>query len=364
MGDYRIVFNNPGLVGRELTYMADAIAQGHSAGNGTYTRRCQDFLEGKLGSSKVFLTTSCTDALELTALLLEIKPGDEVLLPSFTFVSTANAFVLRGATPVFVDIRPDTLNLDEVLIEPAVTSRTRAIMPVHLYGQPADMDGIMGVASRHNLLVIEDCCQAHGATCNGRPIGSFGTAAAYSFYPTKNLAALGDGGAITTADPAIASRIRRLRNGGQTHRYQHGEFGVNSRLDEIQAAVLRARLRWLPKWIGERRQLAAEYRTHLAAAVVTVPPECDPGHVYHLFPILSDERDALQARLMSRGVETLIHYPIPITRQPALRSEGPADCPITDRVCGQLLSLPLHPGMALSAVEEVASALHASAAAS
>ena len=305
-----------------------------------------------------------TDAIALAVRACGIGPGDEVITPPLSAAFSALAIMMAGARPVFADIDPVRLTLDPEATAAAVTSRTRAIMPVHLYGQPADMDGIMGVASRHNLLVIEDCCQAHGATCNGRPIGSFGTAAAYSFYPTKNLAALGDGGAITTADPAIASRIRRLRNGGQTHRYQHGEFGVNSRLDEIQAAVLRARLRWLPKWIGERRQLAAEYRTHLAAAVVTVPPECDPGHVYHLFPILSDERDALQARLMSRGVETLIHYPIPITRQPALRSEGPADCPITDRVCGQLLSLPLHPGMALSAVEEVASALHASAAAS
>ena len=305
-----------------------------------------------------------TDAIALAVRACGIGPGDEVITPPLSAAFSALAIMMAGARPVFADIDPVRLTLDPEATAAAVTSRTRAIMPVHLYGQPADMDGIMGVASRHNLLVIEDCCQAHGATCNGRPIGSFGTAAAYSFYPTKNLAALGDGGAITTADPAIASRIRRLRNGGQTHRYQHGEFGVNSRLDEIQAAVLRARLRWLPKWIGERRQLAAEYRTHLAAAVVTVPPECDPGHVYHLFPILSDERDALQARLMSRGVETLIHYPIPITRQPALRSEGPADCPITDRVCGQLLSLPLHPGMALSVVEEVASALHASAAAS
>jgi dTDP-3-amino-3,4,6-trideoxy-alpha-D-glucose transaminase len=305
-----------------------------------------------------------TDAIALAIRACGIGPGDEVITAPLSAAFSALAVMMAGARPVFADIDPVRLTLDPKAAAAAVTSKTRAIMPVHLYGQPADMDGIMGVASRHNLLVIEDCCQAHGATCHGRPIGSFGSAAAYSFYPTKNLAALGDGGAITTADPAIASRIRRLRNGGQTHRYQHGEFGVNSRLDEIQAAVLRARLRWLPKWIGERRQLAAEYRTHLASAAVTVPPECDPGHVYHLFPILSDERDALQARLMSRGVETLIHYPIPITRQPALRSEKPADCPITDRVCDQLLSLPLHPGMAHSAVEEVASALHASAAAS
>jgi dTDP-4-amino-4,6-dideoxygalactose transaminase len=277
---------------------------------------------------------------------------------------SALAVMMAGARPVFADIDPVRLTLDPTAAAAAVTPATRAIMPVHLYGQPADMNAIMAVAARHNLLVLEDCCQAHGATCDGRPVGSFGTVAAYSFYPTKNLGAFGDGGAITTTDPALAAKIKRLRNGGQTDRYHHGEFGVNSRLDEIQAAILRARLRWLPTWTAERRQLAAEYRKHLAGAPVTVPPECDRGHVYHLFPIRSTERDALQARLKSRGVETLIHYPVPIPRQPALASERPADCPVADRVCDQVLSLPLHPGMAPSVVEEVASALHASAAAS
>jgi dTDP-3-amino-3,4,6-trideoxy-alpha-D-glucose transaminase len=305
-----------------------------------------------------------TDAIALALRACGIGPGDEVITAPLSAAFSALAVMMAGARPVFADIDPARLTLDPSAAAALVTPKTRAIMPVHLYGQPADMTAVMAVAARHNLLVIEDCCQAHGATCNGRPVGSFGAAAAYSFYPTKNLGALGDGGAITTADPGIASHLKRLRNGGQTRRYQHGEFGVNSRLDEIQAAVLRARLRWLPQWIAERRQLATEYRKHLAGAPVAVPPECDPGHVYHLFPVLSDGRDALQARLMSRGVETLIHYPIPISRQPALRPERPADCPIADRVCDRLLSLPLHPGMPLSAVKHVASALHASAAAS
>jgi dTDP-3-amino-3,4,6-trideoxy-alpha-D-glucose transaminase len=305
-----------------------------------------------------------TDAIALAVRACGIGPGDEVITAPLSAAYSALAVMMAGARPVFADIDPARLTLDPRATAAAVTSKTRAIMPVHLYGQPADMNGIMDVAARHNLLVIEDCCQAHGGTYNGRPVGSFGIAAAYSFYPTKNLAALGDGGAITTTDQAIAARLKRLRNGGQTDRYHHGEFGINSRLDEMQAAILRARLPWLPKWIAERRQLAAGYRTHLTGAAVTVPPECDPGHVYHLFPILSTERDALQARLKSRGVETLIHYPVPIPRQPALASERPARCPVADRVCDQVLSLPLHPGMAPPAVEEVASALHASAAAS
>jgi len=211
-------------------------------------------------------------------------------------------------------------------------------MPVHLYGQPADMPALAAVAERHHLLVIEDCCQAHLATCGGRPVGSFSTAAAYSFYPTKNLGALGDGGAVTTGDPGVAAKLKRLRNGGQTDRYHHSEFGVNSRLDEMQAAVLRARLAWLPRWTQERRALAAVYRKQLAGAPVAVPPECDPGHVYHLFPVLSPGRSALQSHLKSRGIETLIHYPVSIPRQPALQSERPDGCPVADRVCGEVVS--------------------------
>jgi dTDP-4-amino-4,6-dideoxygalactose transaminase len=197
------------------------------------------------------------------------------------------------------------------------------------------------------------------AECGGKPVGSFGDAAAYSFYPTKNLGALGDGGALTTADANLAARLRRLRNGGQTDRYHHGEFGINSRLDEMQAAILRARLPWLPGWTAARRTLATEYRRRLAGAPVTVPPERDPGHVYHLFPILTGDRAALQAHMKGRGIETLIHYPVPIPRQPAMAPERPAQCPIADRVCNEVLSLPLHPGMTLGAVEEVAAALHA-----
>ena len=300
-----------------------------------------------------------TDALALALRVLGVGPGDEVITSPLSAAYSALAIMMAGARPVFADIDPDRLTLDPRTTEAAVTPRTRAIMPVHLYGQPADMPALMQVATRHGLLVVEDCCQAHMATCDGKPVGSFGSVAAYSFYPTKNLGALGDGGALTTADADIAARVRRLRNGGQTDRYHHVEFGINSRLDEMQAAILRARLAWLPRWTAERRAIAVDYRQQLAGAALTVPPERDPGHVYHLFPVLSRDRAALQAHLKARGIETLIHFPVPIPRQPALAPERPAQCPVADRVCDEVLSLPLHPGMTRQAVAEVAAALHA-----
>ena len=298
-----------------------------------------------------------TDAIALTLRALGIGAGDEVITTPLSAAFSALAIMLAGARPVFADIDAERLTLDPRAAAAAVTPRTRAILPVHLYGQPADMPAIMDLAARHGLAVVEDCCQAHLATCGGRPVGSFGVAAAYSFYPTKNLGALGDGGAVTVNDAALAARLRRLRNGGQTGKYEHGEFGVNSRLDEMQAAILRARLAWLPKWTMKRRQLAAEYRAALAGADVFVPPEFDAGHVYHLFPVLSEGRDALRAALHARGVETLVHYPLPISRQPALAGERPAECPVADRVCAQVLSLPLHQGMTRETVQTVAAAL-------
>jgi dTDP-3-amino-3,4,6-trideoxy-alpha-D-glucose transaminase len=266
--------------------------------------------------------------------------------------------MMAGARPVFADIDPERLTLDPRATAAAVTSRTAAIMPVHLYGQPADMRALGDVARRHNLAIVEDCCQAHLATCNDRPVGRDSAAAAYSFYPTKNLGALGDGGALTTSDPAIAARAKRLRNGGQTDKYRHDEFGVNSRLDEMQAAVLRARLPLLRGWTDRRRALARRYRGELRGIdTIAVPPELDAGHVYHLFPVRSSSRDDMQSHLRSAGIETLIHYPIPIPHQQALSSERPADCPIAARVCNEVFSLPLYPILSEEAVDEVAAAL-------
>ncbi|MEO5818935.1 MAG: DegT/DnrJ/EryC1/StrS family aminotransferase [Vicinamibacteraceae bacterium] len=307
-----------------------------------------------------------TDALSLILRGLGIGPGDEVITSPLSAAYSALAIMATEARPVFADIDPARLTIDPGAIDAAITPRTAAIMPVHLYGQCADMPAILAIAERRGLAVVEDACQAHLATCGGRPVGSMGAAGALSFYPTKNLGALGDAGAVLTGDRALADRIRRLRNGGQSSRYHHDEFGVNSRLDEMQAAILRARLERLPAWTTRRRALAARYRAGLAPIVaaataagrsLVIPPEFDAGHVYHLFPVLSSERDALKARLDADGIETLIHYPVPIPRQPAVATEEPADCPVANRICHQLLSLPLYPDMADATVDAVLAAL-------
>lgn len=310
------------------------------------------------GAAEAIGVGTGTDALAIALRALGIGRGDEVITSPLSAAYSALAIMMTGARPVFADIDPDRLTLDPHAAAAAVTPRTAAILPVHLYGQPADMIAIAAIAERHSLAIVEDCCQAHLATCAGKPVGSFGAAAAYSFYPTKNLGALGDGGAITTSDPSVAARARRLRNGGQTDRYHHGEFGVNSRLDEMQAAILRARLPLLPAWTSRRRQLAAEYRAKLSGAPnVTIPALADDGHVYHLFPVRSPSRQDVQDRLRAAGVETLIHYPVPIPRQPALASEQPADCPVANRVCDEILSLPLYPSLSPDAIDIVAGAL-------
>ena len=301
-----------------------------------------------------------TDALSIALRALNVGPGAEVVTSPLSAAYTALAILAVGARPVFADIDPGRLTIDPHAVEAAVTARTAAILPVHIYGQSADMPAIMRIAARHGLAVVEDCCQAHLATSDGRPVGSFGNAAAYSFYPTKNLGALGDGGAITTNDPQLADRAKRLRNGGQTDRYRHDEFGVNSRLDEMQAAILRARLPFLAKWTAKRRALAREYRTALNdIPAVAVPPEVDDGHVYHLFPVLSPQRDGLRQQLLTGGVETLIHYPMAIPRQRAIASAD--ECPIAERVCSEVFSLPLYPSLDTRAIGRVSDVLRACA---
>ncbi len=312
-----------------------------------------------MGAGHAVGVNTGTDALALALRALDIGPGDEVITSPLSAAYSALAIDMAGARPVFADIDPERLTLDPAAAEAAITPRTRALMPVHLYGQPADLDGIHALAARHGLAVVEDACQAHLATHRGTPVGRGSVATAYSFYPTKNLGALGDGGAVTTDDPALAGRIRRLRNGGQTSRYHHDERGINSRLDELQAAVLRARLPRLAERTAVRRQLAADYRARLAGAPVQVPRECDSGHVYHLFPVLVAERDRFQAHLRAAGIETLIHYPVPIPRQPAAAVWTPDPCPVADRVCATVVSLPLYPSLSAAALAEVAAAVAA-----
>jgi dTDP-3-amino-3,4,6-trideoxy-alpha-D-glucose transaminase len=299
-----------------------------------------------------------TDAIALALRALDIGPGDEVIVPAMTAGYTALAVIATGATPVIVDVEPDTLTMDPSACAAAVTTRTRAIVPVHLYGQAADMDAIRAVAERHSLAIVEDCCQAHLATENGVAIGTRANAAAFSFYPTKNLGGFGDGGAVITANDAIASRIRRLRNGGQRERAHHVEAGVNSRLDDLQAAVLRARLPLLPEWTIRRRTLAARYRQLLPASLHTIR-ERDPGHVYHLFPVLTSERASLQAHLAAHGIETMVHYPAALTKQPAFAAFAWQECPVAVSAAGQLLSLPLSPRLTDGDVVRVADSVAA-----
>jgi dTDP-3-amino-3,4,6-trideoxy-alpha-D-glucose transaminase len=311
-----------------------------------------------------------TDAIALALRAAGVRPGDEVITSPLSAAYSALAIVMAGARPVFADIDPSRLTLDPAAAAAAVTSRTAAIVPVHLYGQPADMPALAAVAARHNLAIVEDCCQAHLATCGGRPVGTFGLAGAISFYPTKNLGALGDGGMVITDDATLASRVRRLRNGGQVDRYHHQEPGVNSRLDELQAAILRARLPFLRAWTDRRRAIAARYRSALArASRLSVPPEHDRGHVYHLFvvrcspagsrlkPGATGNRDELQAQLAAAGVETLVHYPVAIPRQPAMTEWAPASCPHAEQAAAEVLSLPLYPSIEDVHVDEIAGLL-------
>ncbi|MEO5740958.1 MAG: DegT/DnrJ/EryC1/StrS family aminotransferase [Vicinamibacterales bacterium] len=298
-----------------------------------------------------------TDALALILRALGIGAGDEVVTTPLSAAYTAIAIVMAGARPVFADIDPERLTLDPAAAEQAITKRTAAVLPVHLYGQSADMAAFAALAGRRGIALIEDCCQAHLATCAGQPVGTFGAAGAFSFYPTKNLGALGDGGAVITRDAALAARVARLRNGGQTDRYRHVEVGINSRLDEMQAAILRARLPYLRARTEQRRELAARYRSRLEGAPIAVPPEIDPGHVYHLFPVRARQRAALQERLRASGIETLVHYPTPISQQPAFESFHPAECPHAIRAAGEVLSLPLYPGLTANAVDRVAEAV-------
>ena len=311
---------------------------------------------GASGTQFAVGTGNGTDAIALLLRAAGIAAGDEVIVPAITAAYTALAVIATGATPVIVDVDDETLTIDPAACAAAVSSRTRAIVPVHLYGQAADMTTVTALASRHNLTIVEDCCQAHLATWRGTPVGTFGVGGAFSFYPTKNLGALGDGGAAVTNDAAIADRIKRLRNGGQGDRYVHVEPGVNSRLDELQAAVLRARLPLLRDWTQRRRELALAYRRSLHAAVRPIA-ERDPGHVYHLFPVRTADRQALRASLTGAGIETLIHYPMPLNEQPAFAAFRPHECPVASRAARELLSLPLHPGLSETDLQTVVAAV-------
>ena len=297
-------------------------------------------------------------ALELSLRALGIGKGDEVIVPAHTFTATAAAVTFAGATPVFVDVDPQTWNIDATRIEEAITPYTKAILPVHLYGLPVDMHMILGIAEKYKLVVVEDACQGHGAIYKGARVGSLGNAAGFSFYPTKNLGACGDGGMVTTNDAKVADTIRALRNCGQREKNIHELEPFNHRLDNLQAAILRVKLNYLEGWLESRRKLAALYRSLLADTEIQCQDE-PPGyrHVYHLFVIRTKNRDAMQSYLKEHGIGTAIHYPLPVHLQPFYNKDGTAQgrFPVAERICNEILSLPMFPELTEEQVEAVAS---------
>ncbi len=298
------------------------------------------------------------EALHLLLLAYGIGPGDEVIVPSNTFIATWLAVSQCGATPVPVEPDIQTHNIDPALIEDAITKRTKAIMPVHLYGQPADMDAINQIAAKHGLIVIEDAAQAQGARYKGHRSGSLGHAAGTSFYPGKNLGALGDGGAVLTNDETIASKVRRIRNYGSLVKYQHDLAGYNSRLDELQAAFLRVKLSVLDEWNARRQEMAARYIDRLADSGIQIPFVPDYAKpVWHLFVIQSTAREALQAHLTRHQIGTAIHYPIPPHRQACYRDFVGAALPIADQLAAEVLSLPMSPDLRDDEVDMVIDAI-------
>jgi dTDP-3-amino-3,4,6-trideoxy-alpha-D-glucose transaminase len=298
-----------------------------------------------------------TDAIQLILRAAGIGPGDEVIVPSLTAAFSALAVSMVGATPVFADIDAERYTLDPAAFEAAITPRTAAVMPVHLYGCPADMAAIVQIARRHNLFVLEDAAQAHGARYQGRRIGGLGDAAAFSFYPSKNLGAYGDAGAVVTDDAELAGKIRMLRHGGQRGTYEHELAGTNSRLDEMQAAILRAKLPHLDRWTGQRRALASCYGTGLrdagGLARPTAPAEVE--HVYHLYVVRTPLRDTLRDYLAGTGVQTGIHYPKGVHLQAAYAGLGykEGDCPNAESAASQILSLPIFPQLTATEVEQI-----------
>ncbi|MEJ2725048.1 MAG: DegT/DnrJ/EryC1/StrS family aminotransferase [Deltaproteobacteria bacterium] len=301
---------------------------------------------------------SGTDALRFALLAAGVGPGDEVITVSHTFIATTEAVSQVGARPVFVDIRPDTYNIDANKIEEVITPNTKAIIPVHIYGQPADMNGVMEIAGKHNLTVIEDACQAHGALHRNRKAGSIGRVGCFSFYPGKNLGAYGEGGAVVTQDSDIAQRIRMIRDHGQGKKYFHDVEGYNGRLDAIQAGVLRIKLKRLDDWNKARRRNASYY-DHLLSEIpgVTTPAQADDTvSVYHLYVILVDDREGLQRYLGEKGVGTGLHYPLPLHVQKAYAhlDYKKGDFPVTESVASRLLSLPMFPELTREQIEYVA----------
>jgi len=344
----------------------DAAVTGVFAGghfiNGPNVAALEEEIAAYVGTRFAVALNSGTDALHLALRALDVGPGDEVVTTPFSFVATTEAIGIVGATPVFADVDPSTYNLDPAKLSASIGPRTKAILPVHLYGAPSAMDEIEAVARRHGVAIVEDCAQAIGADFGGRRVGSFGAAGCFSFFPSKNLGAYGDGGMLTTDDEALARRVRALRAHGGRVKYHHEELGINSRLDEVQAAILRVKLPHLERWTAARRSVARAYGAALADLGAVQTPAHDPGgrHVYHQYTIALDERDRVQASLRAAGVQTMIYYPVPLHLQEVHRALGYAhgDFPNAERAAARVLSLPVYPELPAADVRRVARELH------
>jgi dTDP-4-amino-4,6-dideoxygalactose transaminase len=326
-------------------------------------RRVAEFEEAfaaYTGADHCVAVNSGTSALHLALLAAGVGPGDEVITVPMTFVATSWAISYCGATPAFVDVDPVTATMDPTQVEAKITPRTKAILPVHLYGQPADLGSLAYIGRRHGIPVIEDACQAHGAAYRGHPVGSIGQSGCFSFYPGKNLGAFGEGGAVVTNDPVRAARMRTLRDHAQPTRYVHTEIGFNYRMDGLQGAVLRIKLNHLPDWNARRCDLAVRYRDRLADLPLGLPaigPNCT--HVWHLFVVRHPGRDRLRAALADRNIQTGLHYPTPVHLQPAYSHMGyqAGDFPVTEAIARECLSLPLFPEMTDEQQDAVVEAL-------
>jgi dTDP-4-amino-4,6-dideoxygalactose transaminase len=312
------------------------------------------------GAAECIALNSGTSALHLALLAAGVGPGDEVITVPFTFVASVAAVTYTGARPMLIDIDPRSFTMDPAAIEAAITPRTKVILPVHLYGQSADMDPIMEVARRHQLIVIEDAAQAHGAKYKGRPVGSIGDMGCFSFYPGKNLGAYGEGGAVTTNNEEHARTVRTLRDWGQDRKYHHVLRGFNYRMEGFQGAILRVKLRHLEAWTEARRSVVGQYNNRLADCGIQTPTEMPWGrHVYHVYTLRTEDRDGLNASLQVEGIQTGIHYPVPVHLQPAYSDlgYGRGAFPRSEEAARQVLSLPLYPELSPEAVAEVAGAV-------
>lgn len=315
-----------------------------------------------LGVAHALGVSSGTDALIAALMALEVGPGDEVITPTFSFFASAGSVVRLGARPVFVDIDPATYNLDFDAVRRAITPRTKAVMPVHLYGQAADLDPIVDLCRRHGLRLVEDCAQSYGARYDGRMTGSFGDFGCFSFYPSKNLGAFGDGGMVTTNDESMAAEVRVYRNHGSRTRYHHHVIGYNSRLDEVQAVILRVKLQHLEDFNTRRRAVAHAYNERLAGSVVTPVEAPNRTHVYHQYTVRSPRRDAIQKALAAAGIGSMIYYPVPLHQQEVYADlcRG-VSLPVSEAVAQEVISLPIFPQMTLEQVDRVCEVVRAAA---